>query len=41
MKAQLQALVPGLRCFLDLDDLVDLADLESMIEASDAVIHFL
>ena len=41
IKAQLGALIPGLRVFLDVDDLTDIGALEALIDATDAVIVFL
>lgn len=41
IKAQLGALIPGLRVFLDVDDLTDIGALEALIDATDAVVVFL
>ena len=41
IKAQLIALVPGLRVFLDVDDLSDIGALEPLIDATDVVLVFL
>ena len=41
IKAQLAALIPGLRVFLDVDDLSDIGALEEHVDGSDVVIVFL
>ena len=41
MKELLVAFVPGLRVFLDVDDLIDISQLEGLIDASDVIIVFL
>jgi hypothetical protein len=41
IKAQLTALIPGLRVFLDIDDLSDISALEQLIDATDVIIVFL
>ena len=41
IKAQLTMLIPGLRVFLDVDDLTDIGALESLIDATDVVVVFL
>ena len=41
IKARLQGLAPGLRCFLDVEDLADTSRLEEYVEASDVLIVFL
>ena len=41
LKSSLTALVPDLRCFLDVDDLSDLGSLEALVDASDVAICFL
>ena len=41
VKAQLLHLVPGLRVFLDVDDLTELDALERLVDASDAILCFL
>ena len=41
IKSRLLELVPGVRIFLDVDDLVDLNNLEAEIEATQVVIFFL
>ena len=41
IKAQLLALVPGLRIFLDVDDLTDICALEAFIDSTDVVVVFL
>jgi hypothetical protein len=41
LKARLQALAPGLRCFLDVEDLEDTSRLEEYVRASDVFIGFL
>ena len=38
IKAQLTALVPTLRCFLDVDDLEDIGALEALVDATDTVV---
>ena len=41
IKRQLQRLLPGVRVFLDVDDLDDIADLEAHIQASAAALVYL
>ena len=41
LKSQLTALVPDVRCFLDVDDLTDIGSLEELVDATDTIIVFL
>lgn len=41
IKSQLTALVPDMRCFLDVDDLTSIESLEALVGASDALLIFL
>ena len=41
LKKELVLLVPSLKVFLDVDDLVDIGSLEKLIEGSDVTLFFL
>ena len=41
IKKELVLLVPSLKVFLDVDDLVDIGSLEKLIEGSDVTLFFL
>ena len=41
LKKELALLVPSLKVFLDVDDLVDIGSLEKLIEGSDVTLFFL
>ena len=41
LKSQLVALSPGLRCFLDVDDLESIGALEDLVDATDVMVVFL
>ena len=41
IKRQLRLLLPGIRVFLDVDDLTDISSLETYIESSASIVVFL
>ena len=41
IKSRLTHYIPSLRCFLDVDDLLDLTQLESIVNSTDVLVVFL